>query len=417
MENPDIHEAILAIMEALRHQGKSPGTLKGYESGFNAFERFLLDNKIEQIDVSICMEYVYQKTGCRYERFECVTSNKRVDYYMRPLLLLLHYMEDGQIHQEARKTKPPIICPESFALEYEAFCEELEYRGYSKSTTESNARKSMSLIMHLASEGVTSSADITIQHIEDYLKTLGNKAVKTVGEFLYVFRNYFSFLYERGYIINDLAPLLPKVRTPRNATVPYVWSKEDLQKLLGAVDRADPKGKRDYAVLLLAIRLGLRIGDIRGLKKSSIDWNRKTINLIMSKTGQHIELPLLKDVGWAIIDYLQNGRPATNSECIIVRHRAPFNAIGGIGTFTKELYRYTIKADLSIPGNQRHGMHSLRSTLAGNLLEIKSPLPIISEALGHQSVNTTSIYLKIDIEGLRKCAIDPEGVYCVENTL
>jgi site-specific recombinase XerD len=137
----------------------------------------------------------------------------------------------------------------------------------------------------------------------------------------------------------------------------------------------------------------------------------------MSKTGQHIELPLLKDVGWAIIDYLQNGRPATTSECIFVRHRAPFNAIGGVGTFTAELHRYIIKAGIDISGTQRHGMHSLRSTLAGNMLDIKAPLPIISEALGHRSVNTTSIYLKIDIEGLRKCAIDPEEVFRVENTV
>jgi integrase len=163
--------------------------------------------------------------------------------------------------------------------------------------------------------------------------------------------------------------------------------------------------------------LGLRIGDIRSLEKSSIDWNRKTINLKITKTGQPIELPLLKDIGWAIIDYLQNGRPATNSECLFVRHRAPFNAFGDRNGFNKELHRYILKAGLNVPGGQRHGMHSLRSTLAGNMLEIKSPLPIISEVLGHQSVNTTSIYLKIDIEGLRKCALDPEEVFANENSL
>ena len=211
--------------------------------------------------------------------------------------------------------------------------------------------------------------------------------------------------------------MLPKVRTPRNASIPYVWSKEDLQKLLGAIDREDPKGKRDYAILLIAIRLGLRIGDIRSLKLSSIDWNRKTISLIMIKTGQPIELPLLPDVGWAIIDYLQNGRPATNSECLFVRHKAPFNAFGDRNAFSRELHRYILKAGLHLPGNQQHGMHSLRSTLAGNMLDVKAPLPIISETLGHQSINTTGLYLKIDIEGLRKCAIDPEEVFAIENTL
>ncbi|MCL2639196.1 MAG: tyrosine-type recombinase/integrase [Oscillospiraceae bacterium] len=318
-----------------------------------------------------------------------------MNYRMRPLSLLLHYLENGRFSNKVRRTKPGFVCPASFAAEYEAFCEELEYRGNRKVTIESNTHKAQLLIAYLVEQGVASSEDITIQHIEGYLKTLGGYAVKYVGIFLYVFRNFLSFLYERGYIGQNLAAMLPKVRTPRNASIPYVWSKEDLQKLLGAIDREDPKGKRDYAILLIAIRLGLRIGDIRSLNQSSIDWTRKTINLIMAKTGQPIELPLLKDVGWAIIDYLRNGRPRTNSECLFVRHRAPFNAFGDRNAFNRELHRYILKAGLNLPGNQYHGMHSLRSTLAGNMLEAKSPLPIISEALGHQSVNTTGIYLKI----------------------
>ncbi len=417
VENQDIHGAISAIMESMRLQGTSPGRLKNYENAYNVFERYLSKNSITRIDEKICLEYVYAKTGQRFERFECVTSNTRVDYRMRPLLLLLRYRQDGKFHSDIRKTKPSFACPAYFKSEYEAFCEELVYRGYSKATIESNTKKVQWLIMFMATQGITSSSDITIRHIENYLKTIKNKAVKYVSVFLYVFRKFFSFLYERGYIVNDLTPMLPKVRTPRNASIPYVWSKDDIKKLLCAIDREDPKGKRDYTILLIAIRLGLRIGDIRSLKKSSIDWNRKTINLKMAKTGQPIELPLLKDIGWAIIDYLQNGRPITISECLFVRHRAPYNAFGDRNGFNKELHRYILKAGLNIPEGQRRGMHSLRSTLAGNMLEIKSPLPIISETLGHQSVNTTSIYLKIDIEGLRKCALDPEEVFADENSL
>lgn len=417
LENQDIHGAILSIMESMRQQGTSPGRLKNFESSYNVFERYLSDNSISKIDENICLEYVYAKTGQRFERFECVTLNSRANYRMRSLLLLLRYLKDGQFCYDVRKTKPPFVCPAYFESEYEAFCEELIYRGYRQATIDTNTQKVQVLIAHLVAQGVTSSADITIRHIESFLKTIEDKSVRYIGVFLYVFRNFFSFLYERGYTARDLTPMIPKLRTSRNASIPCVWSKADIKKLLGAIDRDDPKGKRDYAILLIAIRLGLRIGDIRSLKKSSIDWNRKTISLKMSKTGQPIELPLLKDIGWAIIDYLQNGRPATNSECLFVRHRAPFNAFGGRNAFNKDLHRYILKAGLNMPGDQRHGMHSLRSTLAGNMLEIKSPLPIISEALGHQSVNTTSIYLKIDIEGLRKCALDAEEVFASENSL
>ncbi len=417
MENQDIHSGILVIMESMRKQGTSPGRLKNFENSYNTFERYLTDNDITQIDEKNCLEYVYAKTGQRFNRFECITSNARADYRMRPLLLLLRYLKDGQFCCDVRKTKPSFVCPECFASEYETFCEDLVYRGYRQATINTNTQKVQALIAHLVAQGVTSSTDITIRNIDSYLKTIENKAVKYIGVFLYVFRNFFTFLYERGYTKHDLTPMLPKVRTPRNASIPYVWSKADIKKLLGTIDRADPKGKRDYAILLIAIRLGLRIGDIRNLKQSSIDWNRKTINLKMSKTGQSIELPLLKDIGWAIVDYLQNGRPVTNSKCLFIRHRAPFNAFGGCNAFNKELHRYILKAGLNMPGDQRHGMHSLRSTLAGNMLDIKSPLPIISEALGHQSVNTTSIYLKIDVEGLRRCALDPEEVFASENYL
>ncbi len=417
LENQDIHTTILTIMEELKLEGKTPSTLRTYQTSFNSFERYLTDNGIVTIDESICLEYIHQKTGQRFSSFTSIVSNSRVDYRIRPLSLLLCYLENGEYRNEVRRTKPRFICPPSFVLEYEAFCEELVYRGYSNSTIESNTKKTQFLITYLMAQGITSSEDINIQHIENYLRTLENYAIKYIGTFLYVFRNFFSFLFDRGYISNNLASKLPKVRSLRNTSIPYVWPKEDIQKLLEAIDREDPKGKRDYAILLIAIRLGLRFSDIRSLKHSSINWNRQTINLKMIKTGQPIELPLLKDIGWAIIDYLKNGRPATNSECLFVRHRAPFNALGDHNGFVKELHRYVVKAGVNIPGGMVYGMHSLRSTLAGNMLEIKSPLPIISEALGHQSVNTTSIYLKIDIEGLRKCALDPEEVFSNESNL
>jgi len=416
MERQDIHGAVSVIMGSLSKQGTSASSLKTYETSFNSFMCYLAENKIAQVDEKVCLEYVFLKTGRRFESFGCVTTDTRVDYRMRPLLLLIRYLEEGQFRPGVRSIKPKFVCPSSYKAAYEAFCEELVYHGYSQATIDSSTQKVQRLINYL-SELDVSVPDITIVHVEGFLKTLEGNAVKYVALFLYAFKKFFTFLFERGFIDRYLAPLLPKVRTPRQTSIPYVWSKEDLQKLLEAIDRADPKGKRDYAILLLAIRLGLRIGDIRSLKQSSIDWAHETICIRMAKTGQYIELPLLKDIGWAIIDYLKNGRPQTTSECLFVRHKAPFNAFGRCCTFYKELYRYTLKAGLTMPNGQRHGMHSLRSTLAVNMLEVKSPLPIISETLGHQSINTTGIYLKVDIEGLRKCAIDPEEVFCDEDSL
>jgi site-specific recombinase XerD len=410
-EKQNIHEAVIHIMELLKKQGQAPGTLKNYENSYNVFERYLAEQNITEIDEAVCLGYVSQKTGVTVDIFESVIHNGKVSRRMKPLQLLLTYLGEGKFQYRPRKYRPAFECPVCFQPEYEAFGEELQYRGYSQATIDTNTQKVQNLLEYLASVNISSSEDITILHIEDFLRKYRQYALKYIGLFLYVLRNYFTFMYDRGYITENIALLLPKIRTVRHASIPYAWKKEDIQKLLAAVDRADPKGKRDYAILLIAVRLGLRIGDIRQLKLSSLNWSRKTINLKMSKTGQSIELPLLQDIGWAIIDYLKNGRPETGSDCLFVRHRAPFNAFGDRNSFSRELHRYTVKAGLDIPGGNRHGIHSLRNALAANMLDVKSPLPIISEVLGHQNINTTSIYLKIDIEGLRKCALDPEEVY------
>jgi len=189
------------------------------------------------------------------------------------------------------------------------------------------------------------------------------------------------------------------------------YMKEDVLKLLNAIDREDSKGKRDYAIILIVVRLGLRASDIRNIRITDINWQRRTINLTMQKTGYPIELPLLDDIGWAVIDYLKNGRPDTKCNRLFVRHRAPFDAVGENETFYRELHRYMQAVGITPPKSGHCGLHSLRSTLARQMLDSNVPLSVISETLGHQNINTTSIYLKIDIEGLRKCALDPEEVF------
>jgi len=410
-EREKIHEAIQEIKKELKEQKQAPSSIKIYENTYNVFERYLAKHDIKEIDEEVCLKYVSEKTGEEVEDFESVAKNKKVNRYLRQLQILLVYLKEGYIQTKPRKYKPSFKCPECYQREYEEFCEELQYRGYREATINTNVQKVQRLLEYMASVNVCATEEIKLQHIDDFMKQYQNYAVKYIGVFLYVLRNYFAFMYEKGYISENIVPLLPKIRVARNATVPYVWKKEDIQKLLAAIDRESPKGKRDYAIIMIALRLGLRIGDIRQMKMTNLNWSRKTINLKMSKTGQPIELPLLDDIGWAIIDYLKNGRPETKSECLFVRHRAPFNAIGGLGSFSKELHRYIVKAGLNIPGGVQHGMHSLRSTLAANMLDVKAPLPVISETLGHADINTTSIYLKIDIEGLRKCALDIEEVF------
>lgn len=410
-ESQNIHEAIEFILASLEKQGQAPGTLKNYINSFHVFEKYLDEQGITYVNEKVCLEYINAKTGMKVISFNGKTLNPKVNRRMKPLHLLLMYLERGDFKYEPRKMKEPFDCPKGFIEEYVLFEEECRYRGYSNATINSNIQKVQFFLIYLDSVSVKSSGEITISYIQDFINTYETASVKYIGTILYVLRNYLSFIYEKGITSSNFSLHLPKIRVMRNASVPYSWKKEDVLKLLGAIDREDPKGKRDYAIILMIVRLGLRISDIRSMKLSSLNWNRKTICLNMQKTKQSIELPVLDDIGWAIIDYLKNGRPATTSDCLFVRHRPPFIAFGETETFHKSMHRYMIKAGLDIPLNEHHGMHSLRSTLARNMLEAQAPLLVISETLGHQNINTTSIYLKIDISGLRKCALDPEEVF------
>lgn len=410
-KNQHINEAIKYIIASLEAQGQASGTLKNYRNSFNVFEKYLIEKEISQVTEKVCLEYIYFKTRMRLLNFNEKKLSPKINRRIKPLYLLLMYLDTGEILYQPRKIKEVFKCPEGFCDEYEMFVQECKRREYAIATFNSNIQKVQFFLKYLDSIPISSSDEIILKHISEFLALYDNAAVKYIGTILYVLRNYLSYIYQNGFICVDFSLLLPKVRVMRNSSIPHAWKKEDVLKLLNAIDREDPKGKRDYALILMIVRLGLRISDIRSMKLSSLNWTRKTISLNMMKTKQPIELPLLDDIGWAVIDYLKNGRPATSCDNLFIRHRPPFKAFGETETFHKSLHRYMVKSGITIPLNAHHGMHSLRSTLARNMLEAEASLPVISQTLGHQNINTTSIYLKIDICGLRKCALDPEEVF------
>lgn len=231
---------------------------------------------------------------------------------------------------------------------------------------------------------------------------------KTVSRIVSDLRSFLKFLLLRGSLIKDLSECLPKIRVPQNATIPSAWDKKLILKLLGSIDRSSPKGKRDYAILILASHLGLRVGDIRQLTLDNLKWDTETIEIIQSKTETPLSLPLTKEVGEALIDYLKLGRPVSKNREIFLTLLPPFepfsenNHLHYIVKYWREL------AGIQFRTKQHQGLHSLRHTLATRLLQKETPFHIISEILGHASSKTTMIYAKADVESLRGVALDSD---------
>ena len=160
-------------------------------------------------------------------------------------------------------------------------------------------------------------------------------------------------------------PQCPAAENPctQGRYYPSVWHPELVAGLLGAVDRSSAKGKRDYAILLLACRLGLRAGDIRTLKLEDLHWDESTIKITQAKTDEPLSLPLTNEVGEALIDYLKSGRPQTTHREVFLKVRPPFspfteNHLYHIVTYWRLLLGITFRS------SQKRGIHSLRHTLA-----------------------------------------------------
>jgi len=405
-----LEESMKSVLRELECQKYSKGAINTHSIIYNGILKHMQANKISSFNEQVCIEYMFFRTGYKIDGFYGA-GNRKLNTVMKPLQVLLDYIQTGTVKFKMRPKIRPYQCPTQFEEEYLAFQEELIYREYARATVISNTEKVNKFLTFLETCRVNSSKSINAEHLTIFLSNYKNCKPKYISTIIYVLRNYLTFLYEYGFMDEDISKSLPKVRIMRNSFIPYSWKTEDVRKLLEAIDRGDSKGKRDYAILLLVVRLGLRVSDIRGLKLYNLNWSRKTISFTMQKTKQPLKLPLLDDIGWAVIDYLKNGRPETKCDAVFVRHRAPFDSFGENESFYRELHRYMVKAGLEIPLDLHCGLHSLRSTLARNMLEARVPLPVISETLGHQSIQTTSIYLKTDLNGLKKCALDPEEVF------
>ena len=208
---------------------------------------------------------------------------------------------------------------------------------------------------------------------------------------------------------DDLALLVPASNTLRSREhLPTVWYDDDLQAILQCIDTMNPVGKRDYAMILLAVRLGLRGSDIKNLKFCDIDWDKATITVIQCKTKEPVALPLLDEVGWALIDYLRNSRPMSDKPYVFLALRAPYNPLSRENHLHQVLNKYIRRSGISITADKSHGMHSMRHTLASKLLKQGTPLPVVSGILGHRDSNTTAEYLRVDIEQLCSCTLDLE---------
>jgi integrase/recombinase XerD len=408
MNNLPLQDLITRLEKELYRLHYTEQTVKYYRRMWKRITSFFENEGVDYYTEEVGMRFLDKQ----YNFFELEKSGKLTQSIInafRVVRMLGDFQQHGSILRRYYKQKKLLKNNEfqKILQHYVSYCQQREYSNITQNHYKKITEKFLSF---LESQGVVKCSDITAKNLFDYINTLLGYNYKTVELHLCALRSFLRYLYSNELHSQDLTETLPSIKARKQNRIPSVWPPEHVTKLLDAIDRGNPGGKRDYAMMLLVTRLGLRTMDIKHLKLDHLKWRDNRIEFVQSKTSKMLSLPLLPDVGWAIIDYLKNGRPKVESPYVFLRHLAPLEPFSDEDRLHQILVKYMKLAKIPISPQKRKGMHSLRHTLASRLLEENTPLSIISDILGHVSSDSTAVYLKVDVNMLRECALNPEEV-------
>lgn len=402
------------LKQLLQENNYTPATIHFYEREWSKIQSFLTEEcGNTDYDMERGLKYLENQYGFITKYNDGTLSQQRVQ-----LLRVVHMLEDYRLHQVLTRryyaSKNPIMLNAYYSDVSADYSKCLDSTDLSMSTIEHYKGISLVFMDYLQQRKIESTMNITMDTCNSYLKTLVGYSFKTIEQNVCGIRHFLRFLYSTGMLSADYAVKIHMPAVSKSAKIPSAWKLDELKAMLSAIDRNSPIGKRDYAMILLACILGLRIGDIKNLRFHNFNWENKKLSLIQHKTHKPLTLPMPDAVGWAVIDYIKNGRPQYyETDHVFLKHMPPFDPIGNENHMQQQLVRYMRKAGIDQRTKKHSGFHSLRHSAGSMLLEMEIPLPIITDILGHSASDVTAVYLKTDLKKLAECVLSPED-FCHE---
>jgi len=407
MEKKVLKELLQELEQELLRLGYTEGSMSFYRNRWKKILYFAEESNVIYYSEQFGINFV----ETHYQIFE-KDFNKTLSQRDIQELRIIRMIGDFQLHHTVlrRFCKHREIITDSYykniSNDFKKYCSQ---KGYSKVTVNHYVKQTERFMDYLVSQRVCYCNDINLPIINAYNQTLAGYTYKTIEQIICSIRSFLRYLQEQDILKTDLASKTPMIQVRKQTRIPSVWTKEELNTLIGSIDRGNPKGKRDYAIILLACVLGLRVTDIKNLTFGCFHWEEKNLIFSQSKTRETVTLPIPYEVGWAIIDYMKYGRPKVDSNVIFVRHMAPFLPFSE-GDHLHQLIRDYMRI-AHLPTLKKHrGMHSLRHTEASRMLEHETPLAVISDILGDTDTDSTAVYLKVDINKLNECCLDTPEV-------
>jgi integrase len=400
-----VSELVSGLDAELVRLGYKASTMVWYRGCWRRLGRFFGSRGVQEFSLDLAMAWVDQACGGFFDKERAGTLKATEVYLFRVAQMLNDFAVHGAVLRRYSRTVDKLAVGEADVVaQFQAW---LRAGGCAVSTVRAYGTVAGEFCAFTGGRGGLVGLDAGV--IGAFVATLAGYQAKTVEHKLCAVRSLLRFAAREGLVDGAVLEAVPAAKSTRQARVPSVWDRADVAKILEAVDRGNPCGKRDYAIILLITRLGLRGIDVKRLRFADLDWPGNRLSVVQAKTGHRVQLPLLKDVGWAIIDYIRHGRPPSECPQVFLRHTAPIGPFSDQDHLHQILVKHARAAHVPLGEQRRHGMHSLRHTLATRLLEHGTPIEQISDILGHQSVTATGAYLKSSLRLLAQCALDPDA--------
>jgi len=377
------------------------GTVDKYKSNWRFVKEYMVKNKKTVFSRDVAEEFL--EYWFKDRNLNQLTLNQKG--IKRQVMVLVKFLEDGTFSYQPLepRIKYPLEGPIGEIAKNHIFLLKVDL-GLSTKTIQIHQKVLSLFCSYCIRNRISEAKIITTENIINFLNSNeGNN--KITHNTLYTLRAFLRFLFNTNETEQDFSHKIPKLKIVKQPKLPSTFKEQDIEKLINSIERTSSSGKRNYAIILLGAKLGMRASDIARLKFENLKWDSNLIEVVQSKTAKALELPLLTDIGNAIIDYIKFGRPKSDSKHIFLSERPPFVDILNSNLISSMVKRVFRMSGVCITG-KKTGSHSLRHSLGSRLLERSIVLTTISEVLGHQSTESTKFYLRIDAESMKECTIE-----------
>ncbi len=400
-----LDDVIARTMDALVGAGLQYSSVWGqYDRYYNQLRKYCREHDVEGYDITTIEAFMKMREE-QYRRKEI--SHHYYTQLCRSMKILIEYASNGILVSTIERKGTRFTLHETFETILHEYLEEKEFHPNTQDDVVWAIRR---FLYYLEQSNHYSMLCIDESHVRKFLIVMSERLSSgSLKNMMCYLREFSRFVYDKGYSEFDMAPLF-SIKVRRESKIYPTITDDEMERILAQVDTKTAMGKRDMAMLTLAITTGLRAIDIVNLKLNDIDWVRGEIRLVQKKTLIPVVLPLMPQAGEAIRDYILNGRPESTSEYIFLTMKYPIRKFNDETTFGYMFGKYQRMAGIERQAFDGKGFHSIRRRIATKMIVSGVPVTTVAQVLGQMDTESVKQYLSFDTENLRLCAVSLDGI-------